>query len=161
MKLTTGLWRARQIASRLSRQDVLVLAEAIVLTPYIEIGLRAFPLGRFLATLGRDGRRGRRAPEMDLARAARLVEGLFRRYPFRASCLKKSLVLLRLARRRGIPAQLRIGVRKDGRELLAHAWIECAGRTLLPGDGVERYQPLPPMTAAALATPPPALTRSS
>src|SRR5262249_47021788 len=101
MRVTPGLWRACRFASGLSLRDVLVLAEAIVLTPYIEIGLRVTRLARFLATTTRERRPGGGAPEMDLERTARLVEALFRFYPFRPSCLKKSLVLLCLARRRG------------------------------------------------------------
>jgi hypothetical protein len=134
---------------RLSAADWRLLAEAIVLTPYIELGLRVMPLDRLLMTLGREGRVC--ALDMNLERTARLVDALFRQYPLHPSCLKKSLVLFGLARRRGLPAQLRIGVRKDGGALLAHAWVECAGRTLIPGDGVERYQPLPPITARVLA----------
>jgi hypothetical protein len=135
----------------LSGAEWALLAEAIVLIPYIELGLRLFPLDRLLATLGRDGRPRRPGHDMDLERTARIIEALFRHSPVRPSCLKKSLVLLRVARRRGLPAELRIGVTKSGGELLAHAWIECAGRPLFPGDEVERYSALPPITAAALA----------
>jgi transglutaminase superfamily protein len=149
MRVITGLRRVHQIASRLSVRDVLVLAEAIVLTPCIEIGLRAVALDRLLPTIGRQRPLSAHVVT-DLERTARLVEAFFRHYPFRPSCLKKSLVLLRLARRRGMPAELRIGVRKDGGELLAHAWIECAGRTVLPGDATGQYQPLPRITTRRL-----------
>ncbi len=45
-------------------------------------------------------------------------------------CLQKSLVLTELLARRGIPATLVIGVRPD--PFAAHAWVEHAGRPLLP-----------------------------
>jgi Transglutaminase-like superfamily len=45
-------------------------------------------------------------------------------------CLTKSLVLLALLSRRGIPATLVIGVRHD--PFAAHAWVEHDGRPLLP-----------------------------
>jgi hypothetical protein len=150
------LVRVRAVSKRLGRvlalssADWRLLAEAIVVAPYVELGLRVIPLDRLLATLGRTGRRRGVGLEIDLDRTARIVEALFRHYPFRPSCLKKSLVLFRLARRRGMPAQLRIGVKKQRDELLAHAWVECAGRMLLPGDGVELYHPLPPITVDAL-----------
>jgi hypothetical protein len=48
----------------------------------------------------------------------------------KALCLQRSLVLLWLLRRRGIESELRIGVRKDGSALTAHAWIEMAGEFL-------------------------------
>jgi hypothetical protein len=63
-------------------------------------------------------------------------------YPH-ATCLKRSLILLRLLRKRGIPAELRLGVRKVDDDFSAHAWIECAGRTLLDGGIAHLYSTLP------------------
>jgi Transglutaminase-like superfamily len=51
-------------------------------------------------------------------------------------------VLLWLLNRRGIPARLRIGVRKEEGELEAHAWIESGGVVLNDtADVSERYRP--------------------
>jgi len=136
----------------LSRGDWRLLAEAIALASLVELGLRFVPVDLMLAPAHREGCRRERAFQIDLQRTSRIVEGVFRHYPFRPSCLKKSLVLVCLARWHGHPAQLRIGVRKDRDELLAHAWVECAGRTLLLGDHVEPYHPLPPIAAATLAS---------
>jgi hypothetical protein len=47
-------------------------------------------------------------------------------YPGRAECLEQSLVLLILLRRRGLPAQLRLGVQNF--PFSAHAWVELDGR---------------------------------
>jgi hypothetical protein len=41
--------------------------------------------------------------------------------------LSRSTSVWWLLRRRGVPAELRIGVRKSHRELKAHAWVECQG----------------------------------
>jgi hypothetical protein len=153
-KVITRLRRARRMASRLSVRDLRVLVEAISLIPWIEIRLRTLAFDRLLARAGREGRSRRPRTALDIDRAARLIEALFACYPFNPTCLKQSLVLLRLVRRRGIPAQLRIGVRKDAGELIAHAWIECGGRTLLPGDGIERYQTLPPIPGGRGEWPP-------
>jgi Transglutaminase-like superfamily len=50
-------------------------------------------------------------------------------------CLRRSLVLMQLLTRRGIPARLVIGTRSSP-DFLAHAWIECGGQPVLsPGDG--------------------------
>lgn len=43
-----------------------------------------------------------------------------------------------LMRRRGLPAQLRIGVRKDDGTLRAHAWVEIRGLVL--NDNAEIYR---------------------
>ena len=41
------------------------------------------------------------------------------------TCLPRSLTLSWLLRRHGIESELRIGVRKDGERLVAHAWVVC------------------------------------
>ena len=63
-----------------------------------------------------------------------------------ATCLPQALAAEALLTRGGLPADLRIGVRKDaGGKLLAHAWVESEGRIVvgdLPG-GVDAYTRLP------------------
>ncbi len=46
-------------------------------------------------------------------------------------CLRRSLVLVQLLARRGIPAELVIGTRTDP-DFLAHAWVEHDGHPVLP-----------------------------
>lgn len=50
-------------------------------------------------------------------------------FPGRARCLEQSLALTRLLRLRGIPAELRFGVRPH--PFAAHAWVEVEGEPLL------------------------------
>ena len=57
-------------------------------------------------------------------RIAQLVGIAAHHGPYRATCLRQSLALWWLLRRRGIPAELRIGVHKDEGELQAHAWVD-------------------------------------
>ena len=54
--------------------------------------------------------------------------------PTDSRCLVKSLVLLSLLARRGIATTLVIGARTRP-DFIAHAWIEEAGRPLLPTGG--------------------------
>ena len=54
-----------------------------------------------------------------------------RRTPLRVTCLPRSLALHWMLRRRGIESTLRIGVRKRGDHLEAHAWVEQGGQPLL------------------------------
>ena len=54
--------------------------------------------------------------------------------PTDARCMDRSLVLIDLLARRGIPATLVIGARRAP-GFRAHAWVELAGQPLLsPGD---------------------------
>jgi Transglutaminase-like superfamily len=61
---------------------------------------------------------------------ARIELAVARRLPFSTNCLEQSLVLLWLLRRRGIPAELRIGARKQSNRFEAHAWVEFKGAVL-------------------------------
>ena len=50
--------------------------------------------------------------------------------PYRANCLKKTLVTQWLLNKKGIQTQLKIGVNKDERDLNAHSWLEFQGEIL-------------------------------
>jgi hypothetical protein len=52
----------------------------------------------------------------------------------RGPCLAQALAGQWLLRRRGLPAELCIGVvRRPGEELLAHAWVEIDGMVVIGG----------------------------
>jgi hypothetical protein len=69
---------------------------------------------------------------------ARMVAAAARQGVVPGKCLEQSLSLWWLLRRRGIPAQLRIGVRKAQEQFEGHAWIELSGEVL--NDSLELYQ---------------------
>lgn len=73
------------------------------------------------------------------ARTVALAGALF---PGRARCLEQSLTLSRLLRARGIPAELRFGIRPH--PFAAHAWVEVEGHPLL--EDPERLATFQPMT---------------
>jgi hypothetical protein len=66
-------------------------------------------------------------------RLGRAVSKALSPLPFDSRCLVQSLVLTRMLARRGITAQLVIGV-EPGPEFSAHAWVEADGVPLLPVD---------------------------
>ncbi|MEO5595972.1 MAG: lasso peptide biosynthesis B2 protein [Lysobacteraceae bacterium] len=71
------------------------------------------------------------APEIQYAqRLAELAAIAGRRSAIRTTCLRQALLLQWLLRRRGLDAQLRIGVRKNNAALDAHAWVELDGVAL-------------------------------
>lgn len=58
----------------------------------------------------------------------RLVELASRLYPRAMTCLPRALALRWMLARRGIPADLQIGVQKSDSGIRAHAWIELGGQ---------------------------------
>lgn len=85
--------------------------------------------------------------------ASRMLDAASRRGIVRGNCLSRSIALWWLLRRRGIPAQLRIGARKIGNQLEAHAWIEVAGHAINDSEDVQtRYAPFAgPVTGKMVA----------
>jgi hypothetical protein len=64
-------------------------------------------------------------------RLGRAVVRVLRFLPGDTRCLRRSLVLLQLLSRRGIPTRLVIAAR-SGPDFLAHAWLEYDGLPVLP-----------------------------
>lgn len=63
-------------------------------------------------------------------RLAELAAIAGRRGPLNTTCLRQALAVQWWLRRRGLDPQLRIGARKVGDSLDAHAWVELDGTPL-------------------------------
>lgn len=88
------------------------------------LGLRrSARLARRLAQRAPNRAGAGRAEVMEIARRVATAAAF---YPGRAQCLEQSLALYVLLRRRGIGADLRIGVQPF--PFTAHAWVEYEGR---------------------------------
>lgn len=70
-------------------------------------------------------------------RCASLAGTAARHGLYQANCLHQALALCRLLRRRCIPAELKVGVKLNGSQLDAHAWVELGGQVL--GEPVSGY----------------------
>src|SRR4051812_21349248 len=85
------------------------------------------------------------APE-EVERAAWHVAVAAAFFPGRAVCLEQSLALYLLLRRRGVPAELRLGVQVY--PFYAHAWVELHGEPVNEDrETVEKFRALPEMAA--------------
>jgi len=132
-------------AAALSGSDWRVLAGAWSLLLAAGLGLRLLPLRRVQRLLGAAGGRPPAAGDElgAVSRLARLVGVAARNHLLPLHCLERALVLQVLLRRRGIATELRIGVRREGGALDAHAWLERAGVPLgEPSSTRERYATL-------------------
>jgi len=106
--------------------------------------LAAALAGPIAAAPGADGD----SPET-LARAVSLAAAA---HPGAVRCLPRALALGRLLTARGHAARVRIGVRKEGGGLAAHAWVEVAGAPVGEPQAIEaRFLPLVETSGAASA----------
>src|SRR5436190_22160895 len=118
-----------------------ILLLAAWLVPLVRARLAVGGLARVLASRT-PVRRAPQKPALAPRRVGQLRAARARRLPWCDNCLVRSLVTERLLRLRGMPADLRIGVRVEEGRLEAHAWVECEGE---PIDGMRdaraRYSP--------------------
>ena len=89
-----------------------------------------------------DRRRAATRDDLDAALAlANLASIAGRHGPFPATCLRQSLMIHWVLRRRGLSSELMIGVRKQDDKVDAHAWVELDGHALEPGEITHRSFP--------------------
>ena len=127
-----SLLRKLRLFRALPRSERLLLLEAAAALPLIACGLRLFGMQSFLASLERLAGRLARTdlcddPAVRIARTRWLVAAAASNGLYRGTCLSRSTTLWWLLRRQGIASELRVGVRREGKALEAHAWIECGG----------------------------------
>ena len=67
-------------------------------------------------------------------RLARLTDIAGRRGAISVTCLRQSLLIYWLLRRRGLAPELKLGVRKEQATFDAHAWVELQGVALGQSD---------------------------
>ena len=119
-------WFGRVRRMRVS--DYATAIEVLALAIEVEIALRVMPFSRLLERLKRT------SPDMTVSgdeyqRLLRYIAVAYDVLPFRATCLRRSVVLHGLLERRGVPSRVCFGVTKNGVALDAHAWVECADVT--------------------------------
>ena len=121
---------------RLSGSDVVAFAWAQLELLRAQVIVWHRPIGRLIAgstpQADHTGQVALRAAEQRAVSIARAVDRAARRGVFRPKCLVRSMALHRMLERSGIRGSvIRIGVRREGAELLAHAWVEHMGITLI------------------------------
>jgi hypothetical protein len=132
------------------RRDRWLIARAFVWLGVLELGLRVLGFRRVTQRPWLPALVERPVSAEDLGRARRYAWAISvagRHHAVRARCLLLSLTLHHWLRREELPSRLRIGVRKDGGALLAHAWVELAGQVV--NDTAASVAAFAPLTRAA------------
>jgi hypothetical protein len=127
---------------------LLLAAEIVATYVRVRLALRRMPIEAAIEQLrgaramqpaepGQQSPAERRAARR-LARATVVTLSVL---PADARCLYRSVVLSSLLARRSIGSSIVIGARTEPK-FEAHAWVECAGRPLLPDSGFARLTDL-------------------
>jgi transglutaminase superfamily protein len=129
---------------QLSREEKSFLLEALAAVPLASLALRLIGFRRLRHTLTglaceESAASDPKGSTLKSARlAARMVAAASRDGLRRGNCLEQSIALCWLLHQRKIPAQLRIGARKQATGIEAHAWVELFGVVLNDGEDVDR-----------------------
>jgi hypothetical protein len=126
------------------------VAEAWLTLAWVDIVVSRLPYALWRSWL-RPTQSRSRARSAAAERLASWVEIGARYYLRPVGCLKRALALRAVLSRRGIAAQVRVGVTRDGETVLAHAWVDHDGHVLNDAPDVgESYIPLERWTGKRL-----------
>jgi len=127
--------------------DRMYLLKAATLMIFVKIALRVIPFKRLYGFLSRLAPvpAASRTETRDLYQALRAVEITSRYTPLESTCLVQALTGQVLLARKGIPAELQIGVaRGTANQVEAHAWVLCQGKVVIGNrHDLARYQVFP------------------
>ena len=127
-----------------------VMLVAMVLLPLVALSLRIVEFNKTRNILGHfipdeSGQKEQNPSEIDtteIERArviARMVAVAAGHGPYRANCLKQSLVLWWLLAVQGIASEIKFGVQRESEQFVGgHAWVECAGMILIDSQEVHQ-----------------------
>ncbi|HXU43968.1 MAG TPA: lasso peptide biosynthesis B2 protein [Thermoanaerobaculia bacterium] len=124
------MWRLRDLSRflELPGAERRRIVRAALWLLRIDLGLRTVGFARLTRALDKRRPSAREAARAEDWIRAVDVAGRHHLYPMR--CLPRALALRHLLAEQGIETDLRFGVRKEGAELAAHAWLEIDGRPI-------------------------------
>ena len=127
--------------AQLRFRDWHVLLRSLVLLPWTAWRLKRAGLQAILYSIKeKEPEKKPAAREDDLSRAkniARLVHIAAHHGPYRANCLCRSLVLLRLLAWQGMTGVLKLGARLEDQQFDAHAWVQLHGEVVNDRDNID------------------------
>jgi Transglutaminase-like superfamily len=118
---------------------------AAILLPLVRWSLRLRGYGKTFTTLQRRIQfqaretKSKPASREEAQATCRMVRAALHYSLTQFTCLEESLTLWYLLRKQGIPACLRIGVRKENEKFEAHAWVEHGGEALNQDEAIHRH----------------------
>lgn len=133
-------------ASQLSPQDWLFFIEAWFWLLIFDIRLRTQPFPKLQAYAAQLATHSSLSPEQTrklLFSINNAVDHARYNHLYPMTCLRRSLALQKMLSERGISTELKIGVQKDAKQIIAHAWVEYQGKPVGEREHIsEQFSPL-------------------
>jgi|SRR6185437_10999260 len=115
------------------------LREATVMLALAQLAVRFVPADRLFSWADRPPRRINRFAVDEVSRVAWAVERVGNNPWMNALCLPRALAAQAMLRRRGVASRLCLGVARDGKQLIAHAWVEIGENKLILDPAIARF----------------------
>jgi hypothetical protein len=122
-------------------QERRLFVQSVLLLTFLRAAFWLLPFKQINEYLARYAKRRRAGRDMSKERVISLVRMASAFLPS-STCLIQALAAKYQLERFGLDAQLHFGVAKENGRLLAHAWLQCDGETVLGGEIAPRYTPL-------------------
>ena len=117
----------------------LYLREAFVAVVLARIALRLIPPVHIFSWVDRPLKRTVRFANEEIDWIAWAIEMTAVKWPMDAPCLPCALAAHAMLRRRGIVSRVCLGVARDDRELVGHAWVEVGSNKIMGDAGGNRF----------------------
>ena len=105
----------------------------MLMLPLTKLALASFGFKRMLRWANCELGDSQQIEHIDVFWILELAEKVSNHGIVRVTCLPRSLLLCRLLRKRGFPAELKIGVHENLEVFLAHAWVSLPNLELENG----------------------------
>lgn len=131
--------RINKFLFKLSIKEKLLFIEAFFLTGLMRAKILKVPFNKLKKELGTYNTESADDVVLDDYKIAKIVRDVVvtisKFTPWESLCLVQAMTVQRMLKKRGISTTIYLGVNKENKNMVAHAWIRCGKMFVTGGDG--------------------------
>lgn len=131
--------RINKFLFKLSIEEKLLFIEAFFLTGLMRAKILKVPFNKLKKELGTYNTESADDVVLGDYKIARIVRNVVvtisKFTPWESLCLVQAMTVQRMLKKRGISTTIYLGVNKENKNMVAHAWIRCGQMFVTGGDG--------------------------
>lgn len=131
--------RINKFLFKISIKEKLLFVEAFFLTGLMRAKILKVPFNKLKKELGTYNTESVEDVVLDdykIAKTVRDVVVTISKFtPWESLCLVQAMTVQRMLKKRGISTTIYLGVNKENKNMVAHAWIRCGQMFVTGGDG--------------------------
>lgn len=131
--------RINKFLFKVSIKEKLLFIEAFFLTGLMRAKILKVPFNKLKKELGTYNTESADDVVLDDYKIAKIVRDVVvtisKFTPWESLCLVQAMTVQRMLKKRGISTTIYLGVNKENKNMVAHAWIRCGQMFVTGGDG--------------------------